>query len=162
MLQHGLGRVLDLLDHGAGVRAERRRQDHLDLRRFAADDDLADERQLHDVHAQLRVHHGAEGVQDGQLSGALLEVEGRSFLARRGVGRNRIAHNDRYPTSFIGIVESRSVVARRADIVAGDARPPPLAGPNSARTLVSAECNYQLRRAEIAADVRAPRRYIRA
>src|SRR6478672_520223 len=48
-----LGLFLDLRDHGARVRAEGGRQDHLDLGRIRPQQDLLDQRELDDVHPDL-------------------------------------------------------------------------------------------------------------
>ena len=75
MVEDGLGLLLDLRDHRAGIRAERGREDHLHLRLGFADDHLLDQRQLYDVHPDLRIHDLAEGVEDRELLGAALGVE---------------------------------------------------------------------------------------
>src|SRR6185436_19202715 len=66
VLDDRLRLVLDLLDHRPGVGAERGRQDHLDLSRVRAQDDLLDQRELHDVHPDLRVHDGPQRVAPGR------------------------------------------------------------------------------------------------
>ena len=82
VLDDRLDLLLDLLDHRAGVRAERRGQDHLDLGLLGRLDDLLDQRELDDVHADLGVDDGAQRVEDRELRRACLRVE------RRG-GRRR-------------------------------------------------------------------------
>ena len=67
LLDDRLDLLLDLLDHRAGVGAERRRQDHLDLGELGRLDDLLDQRQLDDVHADLRIDHGAQRIEDREL-----------------------------------------------------------------------------------------------
>ena len=78
------GLLLDLLDHRPGVRAERRRQDHLHLGLVLAEDDLLDQRELDDVHPDLGVDDGPQRVEDRELGGAPLGIErGRSGAHRR-------------------------------------------------------------------------------
>src|SRR3954464_3626006 len=79
---------LHLGDHRAGVGAERGGQDHLDLGRIRAEDDLLDEGELHDIHPDLGVHHGAQGVEDGELRRSAGGIE-RGAVRRRWVGRGR-------------------------------------------------------------------------
>ena len=68
---------LTCCDHRAGVGAERGREDHLDLGRVRAEDDLLDQGELDDVHPDLGVDDGAQRVEDRELGGAALGVERR-------------------------------------------------------------------------------------
>src|SRR3954447_4509140 len=77
VLDDALRLLLDLLDHRPGVRAERRREDHLDLGLVLAEQDLLDQGELHDVHPDLGVDDGAQRVEDRELGRPPLGVERR-------------------------------------------------------------------------------------
>src|SRR3954466_798858 len=83
VLDHRLDLLLDLGDHRPGVGTERRGQDHLHLGRILSEDDLLDEGELHDVHPDLRIHHRAQRIEDGELGRSAGRIE------RGGVRRGR-------------------------------------------------------------------------
>src|SRR4051794_23873881 len=92
VLDHALGLLLDLRDHGAGVRAERGGEDHLHLGRVLAEDDLLDERELDDVHADLGIHDGSQRIEDRELRRAPLRVEGGGCGDGGAGGGLRVGH----------------------------------------------------------------------
>src|SRR4051812_5011142 len=55
MVHDRFGLLLDLGDHRSGIRAERRGEDHLHFGAVGSEDDLLDQRELDDVHADLGV-----------------------------------------------------------------------------------------------------------
>src|SRR3954452_13189189 len=104
MFDDCLDLFLHLGDHRPGVGAERSGQDHLDLGRIRAEEDLLDEGELHDIHPDLRIHDGAQRVKDRELRGSPGGIE-RGAVRRRWVGRGH------------GLVcHGRIILASRSDI----------------------------------------------
>src|SRR6476620_7734674 len=90
VIDDGLGLFLDLRDHGARVRAEGGCQDHLDLGRIGAEQDLFDERELDDIHPDLGVDDSAQRIEDRELRRPAGGIEGGVGGGRGGSRRGRL------------------------------------------------------------------------